>query len=509
MKIAVILLLLLCAGVLPAVPLYSEPAGCARGEWRLSSRVKMEAEADGSAVLRVALPEAEKDGQFFAVRKIDLKPFRGRPVILRAEVKAVEVSRPAQHWNGVKVMLHCKTPSVEFWRNPMGLCGTFDWQCVETRLTVPHDADEGEVSLGLQGSSGTLLIRNWELIAGELPYRLSENFKAEYTERVSGVPVLRGMMSPEQLRDGDLEELRSWGANLVRWQIIRNWLATGTDRDPEEYLGWFRSKLDELDRALELCRGLGLKLVIDLHAPPGGRHAGSDYEVALFHEPDYAEMFYELWEEIAKRYKGHPAVWGYDIMNEPVQARWPAAVDYQTLCYETARRIRAVDPEVPIIVESADWASPKGFAELQPLPFPNIVYQVHMYLPHKFTHQDVGAHRHSPPVSYPGVFDGVEYDREQLKRELRPVREFQERCGARIYVGEFSAARWAPGAAQYLEDVISICEEYGWDWSYHAFRESDVWNVEMTGTRANPGRPAEDTDRKKVLLKYFKLNGAK
>ena len=370
----------------------------------LSSRVKMEAEADGSAVLRVAVPEAEKDGQFFAVRKIDLKPFRGRPVILRAEVKAVEVSRPAQHWNGVKVMLHCKTPSVEFWRNPMGLCGTFDWQCVETRLTVPHDADEGEVSLGLQGSSGTLLIRNWELIAGELPYRLPENFKAEYTERVSGVPVLRGMMSPEQLRDGDLEELRSWGANLVRWQIIRNWLATGTDRDPEEYLGWFRSKLDELDRALELCRGLGLKLVIDLHAPPGGRHAGSDYEVALFHEPDYAEMFYELWEEIAKRYKGHPAVWGYDIMNEPVQARWPAAVDYQTLCYETARRIRAVDPEVPIIVESADWASPKGFAELQPLPFPNIVYQVHMYLPHKFTHQDVGAHRHSPPVSYPRRF---------------------------------------------------------------------------------------------------------
>jgi len=59
----------------------------------------------------------------------------------------------------------------------------------------------------------------------------------------------------------------------------------------------------------------------------------------------------------------------------------------------------------------------------------------------------------------------------------------------------------APGAAQYLEELISIFEEYGWDWSYHAFRESPYWDVELDAE----AKPAE-TDRRKVLLKYFRRN---
>ena len=69
-----------------------------------------------------------------------------------------------------------------------------------------------------------------------------------------------------------------------------------------------------------------------------------------------------------------------------------------------------------------------------------------------------------------------------------------------------SAAVWAPGAADYLRDLIEIFEEYGWDWSYHAFRESPVWDVEMTGTDRNNLRPAADTDRKRVLLDAFRKN---
>ena len=83
------------------------------------------------------------------------------------------------------------------------------------------------------------------------------------------------------------------------------------------------------------------------------------------------------------------------------------------------------------------------------------------------------------------------------------MRDFQLRHNARIYVGEFSAIAWAPGAADYIRDCIDVFEEYGWDWTYHAFREWDGWSVEHEGM---PGRlsPSKGNDRKDALLEAFR-----
>ncbi len=102
-------------------------------------------------------------------------------------------------------------------------------------------------------------------------------------------------------------------------------------------------------------------------------------------------------------------------------------------------------------------------------------------------------------------------DKESLRKRLEPVRQFQLAYNAHIYVGEFSAIRWAPGAAQYLDDCISIFEEYGWDWTYHAFREWQGWSVEVDDSqprddRYNHPRAAQPTDRFLVLEKWFKKN---
>ncbi len=75
------------------------------------------------------------------------------------------------------------------------------------------------------------------------------------------------------------------------------------------------------------------------------------------------------------------------------------------------------------------------------------------------------------------------------------VREFQLAYNVHIYVGEFSAIRWAPGAAKYLSDCIDLFEEYNWDWTYHAFREWDGWSIEHG-----------ELDRRELLLKWFANN---
>jgi hypothetical protein len=226
----------------------------------------------------------------------------------------------------------------------------------------------------------------------------------------------------------------------------------------------------------------------------------------MFHEAPYQEHFVRLWEKIARRYQGHAAIWGYDLVNEPVQGKpSPTGIaDWLGTQVKAAQAIRAIDRDTPIIIEAEDWDSPPGFRYLMPVELPWIIYQVHMYWPHSFTHQGVYGARTGVP--YPGVIDGQPCDQAALRRYLQPVREFQLAYNVHIYCGEFSAIRWAPGAATYLKDCIELFEEYGWDWSYHAYREWDGWSVEHGPDPNDHQAAAEPTDRKKLLLEWFAKN---
>ena len=54
---------------------------------------------------------------------------------------------------------------------------------------------------------------------------------------------------------------------------------------------------------------------------------------------------------------------------------------------KTAKAIRVIDPQRAIIVEPAPWGGPGGLRDFAPIDVPNVVYSVHMYEPHAFTHQ--------------------------------------------------------------------------------------------------------------------------
>ncbi|MPN01736.1 Endoglucanase C [bioreactor metagenome] len=144
------------------------------------------------------------------------------------------------------------------------------------------------------------------------------------------------------------------------------------------------------------------------------------------------------------------------------------------------------------------------FTYLSPLAMHNIIYKVHMYAPGSFTHQRLRGK--GEIVTYPGMIEGEMWNKERIRQNLQPVLEFQKRHNCKIYVGEFSAIAWAPGAEKYLNDCIEIFEEYGWDWTYHAFREWVGWSVEHEGPNASEMKPVDMTPRQKVLRRYFRLN---
>ena len=319
-----------------------------------------------------------------------------------------------------------------------------------------------------------------------------------YTADVIARPRLRGVRSPgRDMTEDDFKTLADWGATLLRFQMVRDWHGVNGNQDLDEYDRWLEGRLDHFDRVvLPMARKHGILVVLDLHVPPGGYDAS--HEMNMFHDAKFADHFVEIWHRIAKRFKGREGIYGYDLVNEPLQSGEAApGCDFRTLMRRAAEAVRAEDPVTPIIIESNHCGSPAFFAELEPLPLANVIYQLHFYWPWEFTHQRV-LNARMWTVGWPDESHG--WNRAAIDWTLKPVVEFQRRTGARVYAGEFSAAAWAPGAENYLRDCIALFEEHGWDWTYHAFREWNGWSVEHEGEDDASLRPSEDTPRKRALL---------
>jgi aryl-phospho-beta-D-glucosidase BglC (GH1 family) len=372
---------------------------------------------------------------------------------------------------------------------------------------IPVDAAQAELMLGLEQTTGKAWFDEIKItvVGRRRPVPVTKPSAAIYKGHAA--PRLRGaMVSPRTTAD-DLRILAGWKANHIRFQLTWG----GFPRSPADqgdlaaYDAWLESTLAHLDELLPLCRELGIKVLIDLHTPPGGRNDAN--ECRMFHERRLQEAFLAVWDKIARRYRGEEAVWGYDLVNEPVEGEvGKELLDWRSLALRAAQQIRRLDPDHAIVVEPAPWGSPTSLDWFEPLPVDGIVYSVHMYQPHAFTHQ--GVYDAPTGINYPGVIDGRHYDRAELRKALQPAIDYQRDYGVHIYIGEFSAIRWAPGdsAENYLRDCIELFEEQGWDWAYHAFREWDGWSVEHDSDPDNHRPAAQPTGREKLLRGWYGRN---
>lgn len=432
---------------------------------------------------------------------------RGCKLTIEAQVKAENISAPPQPWNGIKVMLHAKSPTREIWPQGALPSGTFGWKAIRYTATVPVDATETQLILGLESVTGLAWFDDVKVTIVSLPVVRPRTPPPGPRYKGHDLPRLRGTMVSTFMTPEDLRVLKSWGANHVRWQLTWDGFpaSPADNADLAEYSTWLESALKHLDSTLPLCRELGIHVVVDLHTPPGGRN--KEVECRIFKEKKFQDAFLQLWGDIARRYKNEKTVWGYDLVNEPVEGDVPNGVlNWRDLAEATAKRVRAIDPAHAIIIEAAPWGGPQALADFEPLPLPNIVYSFHMYEPHEFTHQNV--YNNVAPISYPGTIGGKKWDKEQMRRTLQPLVDWQRAYNVHVYVGEFSAIRWAPGesAANYLRDCIDIFEENNWDWAYHAFREWPGWSVEHMGDKDHTQHAIEPTSRQKLLMQWFAKN---
>ncbi len=291
----------------------------------------------------------------------------------------------------------------------------------------------------------------------------------------------------------DFADMARAGATLVRFGI-----ALQSDAQGQRY-EMPAAAQPELRRQLDLARSHGLRLVLVLRPPP-------EPESALWTSPALQASLEDHWRRLAQQLVGRAEVAAFDLVNEAhppglsfgiKQARWDA------LALRLIDTVRAVDPTRTLVLEPSPGARPMAFRTATKLPCDNVIYSVHMYEPFEFTHQRVGDPRFNGVVDYPGAVPGQGvWNRERLLAELAPVQQFAQRHGVPIYVGEFGAPRWAPGAARerYLADLLSIFNAWRWSWTYHAWREWHGWDAEMRAAEGAP-TPRRATEPTLALLR--------
>ena len=323
----------------------------------------------------------------------------------------------------------------------------------------------------------------------------------------------RGATASVEMSEKDVADFANLGGNLLR--IGFNRMPLMHKEPPYEFNEKAFAKLDQI---LDWCNHYDVKVIIDPHTTPGTeRNTTTLPDDELWHDFKYHDLLNSLWDRIARQYQNrNDVIVGYNLLNEPAARLLPfpdGSADYNTLIRRLVETVRKQDKTTPIIIEPPVGRTVlglrvnrmQGLTYLEPLLYPNIIYSPHMYEPGSFTHQGVKDFKIG--IKYPGRIGLRYWDKEALRKTLAPVVEWQRLHQVPIYIGEFSASRYSGESGEhYLRDLIDLFEEYGWSWTYHAWREAPVWDTEIAGTEKDDRAKSANAPRLQLLRDAFARN---
>jgi len=191
------------------------------------------------------------------------------------------------------------------------------------------------------------------------------------------------------IAEDDIRFIKAAGFNTVRvplhWRLFveprdgGQAAEQGDENHRFEGTGWAL-----LDRLVQWCREAGLRVIIDLHAAPGGQTGvnhddGPGFPLA-FYVPRYRRLTVDLWRRLAAHYHDEPAVLGYDLLNEPISPYSDETYlnpRLEPFYRDIVAAIRGVDPNHVVLLAGAQWST--NFAVFD-RPFDgNAIYTYHKF----------------------------------------------------------------------------------------------------------------------------------
>jgi endoglucanase len=456
--------------------------------------------------------EHSKNPSFIITTGLGLLPrYRGCQLTVSVLVAAKDVPKPARPWEGVRVAINYLTSTGAFNQFVSAGHGTFASREVTMTTRIPADAKDLSCDLGLLAPTGEVSFERITMTVSGLPLAAltpptQPAYKGHDLGRLRGFNTgLRNPASPEAIKA--ITALgNDWKTNVFKlWFSVRKDFAE-TDR---ALAAW----MDEVEKALPAAQAAQVLAILHVSAWDWqvAEHGGNE---RVYEDPIYAAKAVEVFETIARRFRGDRRIYAIELLNESV-IRLPPATgcpDYEGLMERCALAINAIDPGRAVIVQPEQWWGNRAFDKLRPIRAKNLVYAPHCYAPFGVSHQGVGEFQGGATEwtarAYPGTHDGVLWDRETLRRDLQPARDFQLAHGVHMLVSEFGCVRWALGDSRQrlLKDMIELFEEYGWDWLYHASSDWHGWAITLDHDPWNHVRPAQPTSAETLLRSWFTRN---
>ena len=295
------------------------------------------------------------------------------------------------------------------------------------------------------------------------------------------------------------------GVDWVRLAYAK-WEGHGRDflmGDADNFQGVVPQDLAKLIEVLDWAQKYEIRVVITPLGLPGNRwmqNNDNQRDLRLWNDKAYWQQAAAFWGELAAALKDHPAVCGYNILNEPTPEMKTGLDEHSSVSryeawYEKHRgtthdlpafydtviaAIRQVDAETPIMLDAGWFALPRAFAYWPKIDDDKVLYAFHMYEPYAYTnHRNL---RREEPYVYPGIIpyggQAAEWNKVQIERYLASFFDWaraREIPINRLVCGEFGCYRRNPGAAAYLADVLSVLNEHDLHWAFYSFRE-DGWD---------------------------------
>jgi hypothetical protein len=272
----------------------------------------------------------------------------------------------------------------------------------------------------------------------------------------------------------------------------------------DNYQGLVREDLDVLIETLDAAHRAGLKVVITPLSLPGMRWAQNNdgaFDDRAWQDTAWWAQAATFWRDLALVLKDHPAVAGYNLINEPAPEKqgglaehadpasmqaWYASAqhgprDLLAFYRELIEAVREVDGLTPIMLDAGWYAAADAFGYWPaPMADTRLLYSYHMYEPYAATSAPnlTRARPYPYPGSVPYAGKPQRWDAAKVGQYLQGPLQWAQRHGLpanRMVAGEFGCMRRLPGCRDYLEDVLQTFDGQGVHWAFYSFRE-DSWD---------------------------------
>ena len=292
----------------------------------------------------------------------------------------------------------------------------------------------------------------------------------------------------------DIDKLKEWGFNAVRFLIIWEAIEPQKGVFSEEYLEEVIKWVDEFSKR-------EIYVLLDMHQDLYARKLGGDgapdwavldipYEPVqpwylnylskaviknfdrFWRDESLQDEYIKSWEFVIERFKNNRYVVGYDLMNEPFfGSSSPLTEDFERLYlqpfYEKLiSRLKKIDNNRLYFFEPNIIAGGGFPSFFKKMPFDGLVYAPHYY---------------DPTVLWEFPYDGNE-SRTHSSFILRE--EEANRWGIPWVLGEFGILFHTYNSEDYLEDHMRLIEDFmigSFYWNYNRERWDDMSPVDEEG----------------------------